>query len=222
MNETFAEKLALLRAQKGLTQRELGAAAGVAWSMISKYESGQSMPRLKVLIRLAEALGVTTEELQTAPAKNVIRIYDGFSSRLVELRSSRGMSRTRLAERSGIEADVIEKLELGEILPLEEDVIALSTALDSPVSVLAGSADEPEVVVLRLTEEGRSEPESEFARVPLPPSLYEAFENAAKDRGLTVGTYLGALVRLDLARYERPEANVTLEDVLEEMNLEKQ
>ncbi|WP_447775271.1 helix-turn-helix domain-containing protein [Pseudomonas chlororaphis] len=65
MNENFAEKLATLRAQKGFTQRELGAMAGVAWSMISKYEAGQSMPRLKVLMRLAEALDVTVDELRS-------------------------------------------------------------------------------------------------------------------------------------------------------------
>lgn len=69
MSETFAEKLALLRAQKGLTQRELGAAAGIAWSMVSKYESGQSMPRLKILMRLADALGVSTEDLAGDPPK---------------------------------------------------------------------------------------------------------------------------------------------------------
>lgn len=67
MSETFAEKLALLRAQRGLTQRELGAAAGIAWSMISKYESGQSMPRLKILMRLADALGVSKEDLASDP-----------------------------------------------------------------------------------------------------------------------------------------------------------
>lgn len=61
MNDTFAEKLAYLRAQKGMTQRELAALTGIAWSMISKYESGKSKPRLKVLLRLEEALGCAGE-----------------------------------------------------------------------------------------------------------------------------------------------------------------
>lgn len=64
MKGTFAETLARLRAEKGLTQRQLGSSTGVAWSMISKYESGQSTPRLKILMRLAEALGVSIDELQ--------------------------------------------------------------------------------------------------------------------------------------------------------------
>ncbi len=64
MKGRFAETLAHLRAEKGLTQRQLGSSAGVAWSMISKYESGQSTPRLKILMRLADALGVSVDELQ--------------------------------------------------------------------------------------------------------------------------------------------------------------
>lgn len=63
MSGTFAENLARLRAEKGLTQRDLGTAAGIAWSMVSKYESGQSIPRLKILMRLAAALGVSKDEL---------------------------------------------------------------------------------------------------------------------------------------------------------------
>ncbi|MCP8350649.1 XRE family transcriptional regulator [Pseudomonas sp. FBF18] len=70
MNGTFAENLAQLRAKKGLTQRELGAAAGIAWSMVSKYESGQSIPRLKILMRLADALGVSKEDLAGDPPKD--------------------------------------------------------------------------------------------------------------------------------------------------------
>lgn len=75
MNGTFAETLAHLRAQRGLTQRQLGSEAGVAWSMISKYESGQSMPRLKILMRLADALGVTLAELQgTEPESRTVTL----------------------------------------------------------------------------------------------------------------------------------------------------
>lgn len=75
MNGTFAEILAHLRAKKGLTQRQLGSSAGVAWSMISKYESGQSTPRLKVLMRLADALGVSVDELQgQAPESGTVTL----------------------------------------------------------------------------------------------------------------------------------------------------
>ena len=64
MTDFFADKLIRLRASKGLTQRELAAMAGVSWSQISKYESGKSKPRKKVLWSLEEALGVSAGELQ--------------------------------------------------------------------------------------------------------------------------------------------------------------
>lgn len=220
MSYDFANNLIHLRGQKNLTQQELGAVAGVSPSQISRYEAGLALPRKTVLRKLADALGVTVEEFQGKTAKTPLRIYEGFSSRLVDLRSSREMTRKQLAEHSGISAEVITQLELGQVLPLEEDVIALSHALGSSTCALAGHADEPEVVVLRLTAGEEGGPEREFAKVPLPPPLFQAFENAAKDRGLTAGTYLSALVRLDLARYKRPQDNVTLEQIIEEMKSE--
>lgn len=221
MSHDFANNLIHLRGQKNLTQQELGAVAGVSPSQISRYEAGLAMPRKTVLRKLADALGVTVEEIQGTQAKAPLRIYEGFSSRLVELRSSLGMTRTQLAERSSIDVDIITKLELGEILPLEEDVVALSEALDASVCALSGHSDEQEVVVLRLTEGEDDVSGTELAKVPLPPSLYQAFANAAKERGLSVGTYLSALVRLDLAKQKRPEKDITLEKILEEINTER-
>lgn len=56
MTDLFADKLIRLRTQKGLTQRDLAAMAGLSWSQISKYESGKSKPRKKALWALEEAL----------------------------------------------------------------------------------------------------------------------------------------------------------------------
>ncbi|NWA68015.1 helix-turn-helix domain-containing protein [Pseudomonas reactans] len=220
MSHDFANNLIHLRGQNNLTQQELGALAGVSPSQISRYEAGLAMPRKTVLRKLADALGVTVDEFQGATAKRPLRIYEGFSSRLVDLRSSCGMTRKQLSEHSGISTEVITQLELGQVLPLEEDVIALSQALGSSAYALAGHADEQEVVVLRLTEAEEGGTGKEFAKVPLPPTLFKAFENSAKERGLSAGTYLSALVRLDLARHKRPQENVTLEQIIEEMKLE--
>lgn len=52
----FSEKLAHLRATQGLTQRELGDATGLSWSMISRYEAGECRPRLKTIFALEKAL----------------------------------------------------------------------------------------------------------------------------------------------------------------------
>lgn len=52
------EKLALLRARAGTTQRDLAENVGTTSSMICKYEAGKCQPRLKVVLRLEEAFCV--------------------------------------------------------------------------------------------------------------------------------------------------------------------
>ncbi|WP_440568348.1 helix-turn-helix domain-containing protein [Stenotrophomonas sp. STK17_22] len=52
------------RERAGLTQRELGERAGVNFSQISRYEQGIALPRPGMLLKLADALGVTPEFLR--------------------------------------------------------------------------------------------------------------------------------------------------------------
>ena len=63
MTEIFPQNLAFYRAKKGLTQRQLADLAGLSWSQISRYESGAVKPRLSALMRLADALGISTDKL---------------------------------------------------------------------------------------------------------------------------------------------------------------
>jgi transcriptional regulator with XRE-family HTH domain len=70
MSNDFATHLIYLRGEKNITQQELGDAAGVSPSQISRYEAGHAMPRKTVLRKLAGALGVTVEELQGVQANH--------------------------------------------------------------------------------------------------------------------------------------------------------
>ncbi|WP_080577989.1 helix-turn-helix domain-containing protein [Pseudomonas chlororaphis] len=63
MDNGFGKRLAHARAEKNLTQRELADAVGITWSQISRYEAGKAKPRLAVLLKLADALGTTSETL---------------------------------------------------------------------------------------------------------------------------------------------------------------
>lgn len=188
MNGTFAEKLAHLRAQKGLTQRELGAAAGVAWSMISKYESGKSMPRLKVLMRLADALGVSTNELQGGEASRPsIELYDGFSTRLLELRGAKKISLRLLAKKTGIDASTLADFELAELSPSTDDIYSIADGLGVSVSELAGEKDEAETVRVRLAFDGSPDKPVTFAASA---DAYQSLINTAEKFGLTPGEVL--------------------------------
>ena len=60
---SFAENLATLRRLKGMSQEELAAAIGVSRQTLSKYETGESLPDIERCRALAEAFGVSLDEL---------------------------------------------------------------------------------------------------------------------------------------------------------------
>jgi transcriptional regulator with XRE-family HTH domain len=59
----FADRLAALRRDRGLTQAALAQRAELNVSQLHRYEVGSSEPTLAALRRLAIALSVTTDEL---------------------------------------------------------------------------------------------------------------------------------------------------------------
>lgn len=60
---TLSEKILHLRSQKGLSQLELAEQLGVSRQSVSKWETGQSVPDLDKLIKLADLFGVSVDEL---------------------------------------------------------------------------------------------------------------------------------------------------------------
>ncbi|MBI3893891.1 MAG: helix-turn-helix transcriptional regulator [Candidatus Wallbacteria bacterium] len=59
----FPERLAMLRKQRGLTQKALAAEIGVHFAHLRRYEAGGSQPTLEVLCNLARALRVSADLL---------------------------------------------------------------------------------------------------------------------------------------------------------------
>ncbi len=80
--EGFGQRLAAIRKSRGLTQAELGAAVGVSNRVIAYYEQDDAQPPGAMLVDLARALGVTTDEmLGVKPAKG---LSDPKTARLVK------------------------------------------------------------------------------------------------------------------------------------------
>ena len=52
--EVFSQRLRQLREQRGISQRTLGELLGLSKNMISKYERGERVPSVTVLISIAE------------------------------------------------------------------------------------------------------------------------------------------------------------------------
>ena len=63
----FGQRVRLLRRQAGLSQSQLGRLCGFkgrcAWSTVQHWEHGRREPQLKTLRSLANALGVTIDQL---------------------------------------------------------------------------------------------------------------------------------------------------------------
>ncbi len=70
-NETFGQRMARLRQAAGYSQRELAAEIKISQRMIAYYESKAEHPPTHILPLLAQALGVSTDQLlgveQTKP-----------------------------------------------------------------------------------------------------------------------------------------------------------
>jgi uncharacterized protein len=69
--DTAASTLRTARRRSGLSQKELGARAGVTQSVISSYESGQRQPSLPTLVKLVDATGCQLTINVTQPADNL-------------------------------------------------------------------------------------------------------------------------------------------------------
>lgn len=64
-NEEFAKRITDLRKDKALSQKELGELLGVSNKAVSKWETGESMPQMKTVIKLAEIFEISPNELLT-------------------------------------------------------------------------------------------------------------------------------------------------------------
>lgn len=69
----LADKIILLRKQKGWSQEELAAQMDVSRQSVSKWESGASMPDIDKIILLSKIFGTTTDYLLKEEESNVVQ-----------------------------------------------------------------------------------------------------------------------------------------------------
>ncbi len=66
VRQSVAEQYVRSRKMQGLTQAKLAKRAGVPRSNITRFESGNYNPSLEMMVRIAEALGMTLQVQLTA------------------------------------------------------------------------------------------------------------------------------------------------------------
>ena len=81
MNVLFAETLKKLRAEKGLSQKQLGKQMFVNHSTVARWENGSRLPDAAMILRLSKCLGVDANTLlqlaaQSDESPNVIMVDD--------------------------------------------------------------------------------------------------------------------------------------------------
>ncbi|SMB98015.1 Helix-turn-helix [Thermanaeromonas toyohensis ToBE] len=72
VTKKLGERLRKAREAKGLTQAQLGALLNVSDATINRYEKGQRSPDPEMLVKLAEALNVSTDYLLTGKQASIL------------------------------------------------------------------------------------------------------------------------------------------------------
>ena len=63
MKETFGQRLARLRKEKGLTQEEVASRIVISPQAVSKWETGRSLPDAAIMLELCSLLNITVNDL---------------------------------------------------------------------------------------------------------------------------------------------------------------
>ena len=81
---TIGESMRRVRTDRGFTQEALSIKSGIGQQNISKYECGGSFPTIINLIPIADALGVSLDELvgRTAPKSEVAKIFEEIEKQI--------------------------------------------------------------------------------------------------------------------------------------------
>lgn len=80
--ETIAERVARMRKEKGITQAEMADLLGVSQPVVSEYERGTLRLHGELIVRVAEILSVSADELLgLTEAKNASKRGNGAKNR---------------------------------------------------------------------------------------------------------------------------------------------
>lgn len=81
---TLGNRLKSLRIDAGLTQEQLAERIGVKKQNISRYENGRVEPNIRTAKRIAEALGVTLEDIASSVSVSDFTKLSSDETQLVE------------------------------------------------------------------------------------------------------------------------------------------
>ncbi len=135
---TIGENIRRLRELHELTQRELGAIAGVSDKAVSTWENGFKTPRMTAIKRMAAYFGIPAGDLLDDSQKKATPPV-AFSTILSQWCLSWGRTPEQVAEELRLPTNRMQQLMAGSA-PTEEETALLSSYFHSPRTVLRDSA----------------------------------------------------------------------------------
>lgn len=162
----FGHRLRVWRMTAGLTQTQLAVRVGMLPPVISLIESGQREPVWSLVLTLADALGVSTEDFREKPGATVLpqpqKTPATFAEMLTAKRVAAGLSQSEVARRAGVTPTAISRYERGRHKPTPAVVRRLAAALGC-------SADDfRELPVKAAEREGKKAGSAPEAEAPPP------------------------------------------------------
>ncbi len=130
-------RLRKTRKQKKITPSALGPKAGLDAHVAANIETGQRIPTVATVARLASALGVAAGWLAYGLGEQVAHgaasTTDGMGSRLAAIRTERGETKAALARAVGLSPSTVADIENGaqtgvDVLEALAKVLAVSPA----------------------------------------------------------------------------------------------
>ncbi|MCM3716637.1 helix-turn-helix domain-containing protein [Alkalihalobacillus oceani] len=150
INVQVGERLRNARKHAGFSQAEAGEELGVNNVSLSNIERGRTPITVALLIMAAELYNVDVSSLLKGIKDKKTTDVDIsqvalFQDRLIELRTSAGISRDQLAEMTSLTAEEIREYEsTADKLPKLQDLFDLAVALDVSMHYLGGWINDKE------------------------------------------------------------------------------
>lgn len=119
----FGEKIVEQRKRKGITQQELADALNISRSTLAGYEAENKKPSYKVLVRIAEYFGVTTDYLLGAEGdamgteEKINEITQRVGRNIRSIREQAGLSQDEFAEGFSVKQPTVANWETGKRQP---------------------------------------------------------------------------------------------------------
>ena len=140
----FAESLAELISEKNLTPAQFADEIGCGRGTISRYLHAQKMPKVSLLVRIADYFQYSTDYLLGREIEKYPRIFQtcpSFKERLPVLCKQLNVTKYRLQKETGIAESAIYNWQNGSESPNLENILKIADKFGCSVDFVIGRSN---------------------------------------------------------------------------------